>query len=166
MSYFLFGKFDLIKNSEMIQKVKSYGNKKGVYFLFDEEITIYEEIHRMCKEQGVQGNTTFALTSLNQPYNSSDLLFPFDKYSHNELFPDNSKENFITCCRRNIERLFDCLKALSEICCLVQLNILVVEGYDDNFATKTCILKEMEDDLLLQIENNGYIDSCIYCVIR
>ncbi len=166
MSYFLFGKFELIKDSNFIDTVKSYGEKRGVYFLFDDEITIYDEIFRMCDEQAIQGNTTFAVTSLNQPSNSSDLLFPFDKYTHDELFPDNTNEVFETYCRRNIECLFECLKALGEIGCFTPLTILVVEGCDDNFEKRTCTFEEMEDDILLQIGNNGYIDSCIYCIVQ
>lgn len=166
MSYFLFGRFDSIKDAKLINDVKSYGNERGVYFLFDEEITIYDEIHRMCDEQAIGGDTTFAVTSLNQPCNSSDLLLPFDKYSHDELSRNNSKEHFKTCCKRNIESLFECLRMLIKICCPAQLNILVVEGYDNNFEKKICTFKEMEDDLLLQIGEYGYIDSCIYYIVQ
>ena len=46
--------------------------------------------------------------------------------------------------------------------CPFHLEIFVVEGYDDIFERKNCTLKEMEEDLLYQIETESFIDSCIY----
>ncbi len=60
----------------------------------------------MIKEQGGKGNTLFALTSRNQATNSDDLLFPYDKYTNEQLFADNTRECFSQCCEKNLKTLF------------------------------------------------------------
>lgn len=162
MSYFMFGSFDLSQNKSRIQDVKLYGKTKDVYFWFDEEITFYSDIAKMCFEQSSFGNVRFALTSFNQKYNSSDLLFPYDKYTNEELFEGNSREYFYQCCRNNLNIVYDCLKRLMEISNPSCLEIFVVEGYDDVFQKRRCTLDEMKEDLLSQIESTSFIDSCIY----
>lgn len=132
---------------------------KDVYFWFDEEITFYNDIIKMCFEQNSFGEVKFAITSVNQKYNSSDLLFPYDKFSHEQL---KDKEYFSKCCRNNLKITIDCLRKLIEIPTLSNLEIFVVEGYDINFKRKRCTLNQMKEDLLFQIELERYIDSCIY----
>lgn len=165
MSYFLFGSFDS-KYKQLTQSIKSYGNKKNVYFYFNEEINFYKDILRMCDEQNLRREMIFAMTSDNQPCNSSDLLFPYDKFTNEELFKDPTRNYFKKCCRDNIEILFDCLQRLMEIFCPKQISIFVVEGYDTDFQKKKCTLMEMKQDLLRQIEANSFIDSCIYEILN
>lgn len=162
MSYFLFGSFNVNQNKMFIQNIKLYGEKNGVYFWFDDEVIFYQDITKMCFEQNSLGNVKFALTSFNQKYNSSDLLFPYDKYTVNDLFKDNSREFFYNYCENNLDILFDCLHKLMEVSTLSHLEIFVVEGYDDTFQRKTCSLDKMKEDLLIQIENSFFINSCIY----
>lgn len=162
MSYFIFGSFDLNQNKSSLQDVKIFGKRKDVYFWFDEEITFYNDIARMCLEQNSCGNMQFALTSFNQKYNSSDLLFPYDKYTNEELFKDKSREFFCQCCHNNLNIVFDCLKKFMEVSNPSHLEIFVTEGYDDAFQRKRCTLSEMKEDLLSQIEAASFIDSCIY----
>ena len=166
MSYFLFGGFNNKLSKQTIQSLKLYGNNRDVYFWFNEEINFYEDIHKMYHEQEIKKNCKFALTSKNQFHNSSDLLFPYDKYSNEKLFSDPTREYFKKCCENNINILFDCLKRLIELPNLDQIDILVVEGYDNNFIRKKCTLEEMRDDLLLQIEKTSFfINSCIYQIL-
>lgn len=40
----------------------------------------------------------FAITSRNQPRNSSDVLFPFDKFTNEMLFSDESRNFYKKCC--------------------------------------------------------------------
>lgn len=165
MSYFLFGSFNALKDEMILQKVKAYAKEKGIYIWFDEEITFYKEIQRMLTEQNSEGSIKFAITSKNQPYNSSDVLFPFDKFTNEALFADKSREFFKKGCRDNIDILFDCLKKIIDSFYFRQGEIFVVEGYDDIFQKKECNIDEMKRDLLLQIEDKVSIDSCIYYVI-
>ena len=162
MSYFMFGSLDSAKDKKKIQNVKAYGNERNVYFWFDDEITFYKDIQRMCTEQKSQGTILFAITSLNQHQNSSDLLFPYDKYSNEELFSDKSRKQFKKCCSDNLNIVFDCLKNLTETLNPLRMEIFVVEGYDDSFERRKCTLDEMKKDLLSQIEMTSFIDSCIY----
>lgn len=164
MSYFLFGSFNLIYDKKILQQVKSYASKKNVYIWFSKEITFYKEIQRMLEEQKSDGNIIFAITSENQPRNSSDVLFPFDKFASDVLFADESRNFYKQCCRNNIDILFDCLKNLMGSLHIRQAEIFVVEGYDDIFRRKECNLDEMKKDLLYQIEEKSFINSCIYHV--
>ena len=91
MSYFVFGSFDSPNSESLFDKIKKYGQNKGVYFWFNSEITFYPEIFKMCKEQASQKQVTFALTSSKQPSNSSDLLFPYDKFTNHELFSTGTR---------------------------------------------------------------------------
>ena len=49
MSYFVFGSFDSPNNESLFDKIKKYGQNKGVYFWFNSEITFYPEIFKMCR---------------------------------------------------------------------------------------------------------------------
>ena len=99
MSYFLFGAFNAVHNEEQLQQIKVYGWKNDIYIWFDDEITFYEDIQRMLIEQKAKGKIRFAITSKNQMYNSSDLLFPFDKFESKTLFADGTGELYRRCCR-------------------------------------------------------------------
>lgn len=160
MSYFMFGSFDCSQNKNWMQDIKAYGERKAVYFWFDEEIAFYGDLDRMCCEQNSFGNVRFTCTSFHQKYNSSDLLFPYDKYTSEELSRD--KKYFRQCCEDNLNIVYECLKKLMEVSELSSLEIFVTEGYDDIFGRKRCTLNEMKEDLLSQMEAASYIDSCIY----
>ncbi len=161
MSYFLFGSFHATQDKHCLEDVKSYGKQNDVYVWFDDEITFYREIATMCAEQHSCGTVRFALTSFRQKYNSSDLLFPYDKYTNDEFFQDQSRVSFCRCCRSNLDIVWDCLRKLMELAAPSCLEIFVVEGYDDVFQRKPCTFDEMKEDLLAQIET-GFVDSSIY----
>lgn len=164
MSYFLFGSFNATYDRELLQQVKFYANERNIYIWFNKEITFYKEIQRMLEEQKSDGNVKFAITSENQPHNSSDVLFPFDKFGSEELFADESRNFYKQCCEDNIDILFDCLKNLMNLLHVRQAEIYVVEGYDDVFQKKVCNIDELKLDLLFQIEGKVSLDSCIYSV--
>lgn len=162
MSYFLFGSFNSLEEEQVIQSIKEYGKAEGVFFWFNEEIDFYEDIFRMCNEQESQKDIVFAITSSNQPRNSSDLLFPYDKFTNEELFSDISRKYFKECCENNLKILFDCLKKLLELFQPNKIDIFVVEGYDDNFQRRECSIDDMFQDIENQVINSFSIDSCIY----
>lgn len=164
MSYFLFGTFNAIYNEDMLQQIKASAKEKGIYIWFNDEKEIYNEIQRMLMEQKSKGNTKFVITSQYQPYNSSDVLFPFDKFESDVLFADKSRSFYKECCKENLDILFECFKNLFNSLNASQMEIFVVEGYDDNFSRKICNIDEVKRDLLFQIENELSIKSCIYFV--
>lgn len=164
MSYFLFGTFSALQDEKTIQNIKAYVKKKDIYIWFNEEITFYKEIQRMIIEQKSKGNIQFAITSMNQPWNSSDVLFPFDKINSEVLFADETGEFYKKICRSNINILFACLNKLKSLVDMKDWEIFVVEGYDDVFHKKKGNLDGIKKDLLMQIENKAAIDSCIYYV--
>lgn len=164
MSYFIFGSFKLEHDKMLLQQMKSRLMEKKIYLWLNEEITFYKEIQRMFEEQTSEGNIRFALTSENQPCNSSDLLFPFDKYDSDTLFADESRAFYKQCCRENLELLIDCLKMIIYLLHIKELEMFVVEGYDNVFHKKVCGIEELKQDMLCQIEENMSVDSCIYCI--
>lgn len=166
MSYFLFGSFNASQDKKIVQDIKEYVKKKDIYIWFNEEITFYKEIQRMLLEQKAGGNIQFAVTSINQPHNSNDVLFPFDKVIQEVLFINGTRDCYKKCCRSNIDIVFDCLHKLMDSFDVRDGKIFVVEGYDDIFQRKKCNLDEMRSDLLMQIENEISIASCIYYVNR
>lgn len=165
MSYFMFGTFYASCNKKVMQDVKSYGKERGTYIWFNEEITFYKEIQRMLIEQKARGNVSFAITSENQPYNSNDVLFPFDKFTDESLFSDITGGYYKQRCRDNIEVLFQCLNKLFVSFHAIQCEIFIVEGYDDNFQKKRMNVDKVKRDLLLQIEDYMSINSCIYYIL-
>ena len=166
MSYFLFGTFNASWDEKKLQQVKTYGKNKNIYIWFNEEIDFYKDIYSMLNEQNSKGKIKFAITSENQPCNSSDVLFPFDKFTNEVLFEDETRGFFKKCCRENIDILFDCLKKMFDMLHIVQCEIFIVEGYDDVFQRKMCSLDEMKRDILGQIEESADIVSCIYVLNR
>lgn len=164
MSYFLFGTFDTMHDNAVLKKVKELGEEKNIYIWFNEEIIFYEEIQRMLMEQKAEGKIKFAITSKLQPSNSCDVLFPFDKFTNEALFADETRSFYKECCRDNIDILFEFLNDLIKLLNIVQVVMFVVEGYDDTFHQKVCTIDDMKNDLLYQVENKVSIDSCIYCV--
>lgn len=164
MSYFLFGAFNAVYNEEQLQQIKVYGWENDIYIWFDDEITFYEDIQRMLTEQKAKGKIRFAITSKNQMYNSSDLLFPFDKFESKTMFADGTGELYRRCCRDNLNILFDFLDKMFEIFHMEQTEIYIVEGYDVVFRKKVCSMEEMKEDILWQAEYTQDINSGIYYV--
>lgn len=164
MSYFLFGAFNSVNNVKKLQQIKANGLENDIYIWFDEKITFYKDIQRMLTEQKAKGKIRFAITSKNQMYNSSDLLFPFDKYESKVMFADGSGELYRRCCRDNLNILFDFLDNMFKAIYMEQVEIYIVEGYDVAFHKKVCGIEEMKEDILWQVEHTQNIDSSIYYV--
>ena len=164
MSYFLFGTFSALQDEKIIQNIKEYAKEKDIYIWFNEEITFCNDIQRMIIEQKSKGNMQFAITSTNQPWNSSDVLFPFDKTNSEVLFSDETGEFYKRICRSNINILFACLNKMKSLFDMNDWEIFVVEGYDNVFHKKKGNLDGIKNDLLLQIVDKKTIDSCIYYV--
>ena len=164
MSYFLFGAFNSVNNVKKLQQIKANGLENDIYIWFDEEITFYNDIQRMLTEQKAKGKIRFAITSKNQMYNSSDLLFPFDKYESKVMFADGSGELYRRCCRDNLNILFDFLDNMFKAIYIEQLEIYTVQGYDVAFHKKVRVIEEMKEDILWQVEHTQNIDSSIYYV--
>ena len=101
MSHFVFGCFNSdVVTSEVIDELKTGAQNRDVFIWFDSQLEFYSDISKMIKEQGGKGEFLFALTSRNQPSNSDDLLFPYDKYTNEQLFADETREYFSRCCKK------------------------------------------------------------------
>lgn len=163
MSHFIFGCFNSdIVVSGQTEELKKMAQKKDVLIWFDNEIDFYPDITKMIKEQGGEGCVLFTLTSRNQPSNSDDLLFPYDKYTNEQLFEDKTREYFSQCCKDNLETLFWCLQVMIQRLKPRLFQVFVTEGYDCNFIKKCMILDEMKSDIQQQVLTSFSLDSCIY----
>lgn len=166
MSHFIFGCFNSdIVVSEQISKLKKMAQNKDVMIWFDNEIDFYPDISKMIKEQGGKGIGLFALTSRNQPNNSDDLLFPYDKYTNEQLFEDKTRKDFSQCCKDNLEILFWYLQIMIQNLKPRLFQIFVTEGYDCDFVKKYMILGEMKSDIQQQVLTSFSINSCIYQIV-
>lgn len=168
MSHIVFGDFKLdIMNEHSFEKIKKEAYSKGVLFHFNDEISFYKDISRMIQENAeINNNCTFCITSSNQEFNSDDLLFPYDKYTDNELFPyGDDRKHFEKLCFQNIMILKYAISSLREVLNVSNLRVFVVEGYDDNFTTLKCTDTEMIKDVFEQVINSFNLYSKIYKII-
>lgn len=163
MSHFVFGCFNSdVVTSEVIDELKTRAQNRDVFIWFDGQLEFYSDISRMIKEQGGKGKFLFALTSRNQPSNSDDLLFPYDKYTNEQLFADKTRAYFSQCCKENLEILFWCLKEMIQKLQPKLFELFITEGYDCDFIKKRIFLDEMEFDIQQQVLTSFSIESCIY----
>lgn len=163
MSHIIFGCFnsDTI-GAETIYEIKTKLYEEGLYLWFNDEMDFYPDVLRMIKEQKGKGESSYAITSQEQRYNSDDLLFPYDKYTNDQLFADKTREYFSECCKNNLNILFRCLYEMIQRIQPKNFEVFVTEGYDCNFSNKNVDLEEMEADILKQILTSFSIESCIY----
>ncbi len=165
MSHILFGDFksDYI-NKDLIEKLRKEVLKKGVLFHFKDEINFYNDVNRMIQENVNINNNTFCITSVNQKYNSDDLLFPYDKYTDEELFPNTEEDRtqFEKLCCQNIMILKNGISKMRELLQTQNLRVFIVEGYDDNFSIIKCSEDEMFQDILKQVINSFNLKPKIY----
>lgn len=165
MSHIVFGDFKLdLMNEHSFEKLRKEAYSKGVLFHFNDEINFYKDIRKMLLENvDIDNNCIFCITSSNQEYNSDDLLFPDDKYTEEELFPDgDDRKHFEDLCFQNIIILKNAILSLSEVLNVSNLRVFVVGGYDDNFITMKCNEAEMAQDIFEQVINSFNLKSKIY----
>jgi len=168
MSHIIFGDCTLSDcGREKIKELKRYSWGFDVYYWFEEEITFYPDVLVMLKENDRKGNLIkFCITSKNQKYNSEDLLLPYDKYTKEELFPDeNDRVIFEELCGNNLDILFDTLSYFLKELKPKRLRIFVTEGYDCEFEVVRCDLKSMLKRIREQSIAYSMIDSTIYELI-
>lgn len=93
MSHIIFGDFHKsIMSEETINKIKKELYFDNILIYFDKEINFNKEVVQMLAENfNIYNNRKFCITSISQKYNSEDLLFPYDIYSQEDLFPDGGR---------------------------------------------------------------------------
>lgn len=167
MSHILFGDFMIsYENYQKIDKVKQCLSQKGIRLYIDNEINFYSDIQLVLSEQSENKHRQiFCLTTDNQPTNSEDLLFPYDKYSNEELFPNGEERNiFNEFCKNNLEEFKQGIKCILEFVEIKKIRIFVTEGYDNQFEILHCSIDEMINHMLKQVISAYYIDSAIYYI--
>ncbi|MCM1386778.1 MAG: hypothetical protein NC231_05595 [Bacillus sp. (in: Bacteria)] len=164
MSYLLFGSFNASQNEKILKELNRYIKRGDIYIWFNKEINFNNDIQRMLEEQNSNGNIQFLVTSMNQPHNSDDLLFPFNKVRKEVLFADKTGEYYRIHCKYNINALFNGLYMMKKLYNMKDWEIFVVEGYNNIFQKTECNLAGMREDLLMQIEDKISIAPHIYCI--
>jgi hypothetical protein len=164
MSYFIFGTFVLDEFSERaIQDVKQAFLDKELILHINKELEFSSDINKMLLEHDSDFSTKFCITSFNQKFNSQDILFPFDKYTREELFPNGEdRTRFEELCAVNLKILKDAIAKAIEIIQLTSVRIFVAEGYDTEFKIVKCNLEAMFEEILSQVKNSFFLTSTIY----
>ncbi|MCB7306086.1 hypothetical protein NE683_18790 [Bariatricus massiliensis] len=160
MSHFLFGEYRKGQSND----VENYWDKNNVIFTFDNKIDFYPDIFTMVEENTTLTNRrVFCLTSNLQMKNSDDLIFPYDKYTNEELFPHGKDRSiYANFCKQNLAILAESLENFMKDVKPNSLRIYVVDGYDSNFRIVKCKLKDMIDDIYNQVINSFVLESKIY----
>lgn len=164
MSHILFGDFESqIINQDLINKVKEKLLHENILILFDHELDFSQEIEKMLDEHR-NGNThKFCITTTLQEYNSDDLLFPYDKYSNEELFPNGEdRVIFEKICLENLLILEKVINEMRELLSTKFLRIIVTEGYDTEFSIVRCSIHELVNEIQMQVINSFFLRSTIY----
>ncbi len=166
MSHILFGTCRIdSENTGKIDIVKRDMSKFGIKLWFDDEIDFYDDIQTMIIEQNNNSeyNYIFCITTNNQPTNSDDLLFPYDKYSYKELFPKgNDRNKFNDYCKKNMNKLHKFFLYFTKIVYPQNIKVFLTEGYDDQFDFLFCSIDEMISHILKQVEESHFLNSTIY----
>lgn len=164
MSHFLIGEF--VTNRIIESEQRTYGNK-DIYYYFNQKTDLCKDVCDTVKENvKLPEHDWFLITSKLQGKNSDDVLFPYDKYSNEELFPsDGDREFFEEKCISNLRLLFESLSQFIEDMNPVDLRIIIVQGYDTVFKEEKCTLETMFEDLQNQAINTYFLDSKIYNIV-
>jgi len=164
MSHFMFGEFDSDCFSEQMQEsAKREFQNKGLDIVFNQDVNFCDDIGIMLVENGGGICNRFCITSVKQKCNSDGAIFPDDKYSTIELFPNgDDRTAFNEICETHIRILKDAFSRTIEIMQINRIRIFVVDGYDTHFATLCCSLDHMFEDILSQVKTSFSLESTIY----
>ncbi len=165
MSHIIFGDFnkDLV-NQHMKNELKYALLLNGILIYLNEEVNFDTDVERMLKENSINLNKgVFCITSADQKYNSEDMLFPYDNYSEDELFPNGEDRTmFEKICFDNLQTLNKGIIKLRDILQPKNLRIFVTVGYDDNFKILKCSQNAMIEDIGKQVITSFNLESKIY----
>ena len=135
---------------------------------FDNEVDFYDGIKLMLQENpDSKNNHSFAITTKRQPTNSHDLLFPWDKYDSDKLFPqgDLDGQNLRSFCNINLDIFQDLFVKFKEIIRPRNMRVFVVVGYSPEFSIERFTIKEMVEDLKEQVPDRTMLDPVIYEIL-
>lgn len=164
MSHFMFGQFDSDDFLEQTQdRAKKELQNMNLNVFFNQELDFCNDIKKMISENGAGICFRFCITSIEQEFNSDDAIFPYEKYSDSELFPNgDDRTAFNEICESNIRVLKQALEKIIEIMQMKNIRLFVVDGYDNSFTTLCCSLDNMFDDILKQVKTSFSLKSTIY----
>ncbi len=163
MSYFISGAFTL-------------GCRQPNHFihdvLIDDNIVSFQKNTSFIRSSfsDVQINdellTAFTITSQSQPYNSESIIYPYDDYSHEELFPmgDDNVDRFLEICKTKLTALKKILNTLFEQFEPDEIFIIVSDGDDDGYEVLNCNVEQFIDELYRQVKKTGIYKSQTYRV--
>lgn len=164
MSHFIFGTFDSSVFSE--QKallVKEKLEQSNIKVLFNQELSFCNDLERMLENNGGSEYYTFCFTSTGQEFNSDDVIFPYDLYDEDELFPNgDDRSHFNNICGEHINRLKFVVEQLITMLNTKNIRVFTVDGFDDSFTKLNISIDGMIDDILEQVKITFSLNSKIY----
>lgn len=167
MSHILFGDCRILEeNYVKFDKVKKYLSDRGIKLYINNEINFYNDIHEILAEQKIDNKRIkFCFTSDNQLTNSDDLLFPYDKFSNEELFLDGDNRNvFKEICMKNLNYFQLSLEYFFKTIEPKEARIFVTEGYDNRFSEIHCNIDVMIKHIFKDVISSHFLDSTIYYI--
>lgn len=166
MSHFIFGTFCLDETKKyIVEDLKEELSAWGIILTVN-EFPYFEDISRMLNENLYASDVTkFALSSVRQPYNSDDILYPYDKYSNQELFDDSDNQiKFKELCLNHLNVLKKIINTINDNPYTTKVQIMISEGYDNHFLTQYMTVEEMVRDIYSQVISSFSLESKIYLI--
>lgn len=117
----------------------------------------------MLNEHKSRGKARFCITTVSQKYCSEDLLFPYDRYLPEVLFPNgDDRTQFEKICLHNLSILQKSINSIIDILNLDSLRIFISAGYDTRFNTIHCSVDQMIQRIYLEVIESFILDSTIF----
>jgi len=164
VSHFIFGTFDPSAFSEQTASlIKQKLDQSNINVFFNQELNFYNDLERMLKNSGGKGHNNFCITSTCQEFNSDDVIFPYDQYDEDELFPNgDDRSHFNNICGEHIKRLKIVVEQMITMLNPTNIRVFIVDGFDDCFTKSSINVDGMIADILEQVKTTFSLNSKIY----
>ena len=159
MSYLISGAFNL-KKSESYTLNDIMIDDCIISFQEDESV-----IHSfLSKGQSDGKSIVFSITSKSQKFYSENILYPYDDYSHEELFPmgDDNVDRFLEICKAKLIALKKVITSFVEQFELAEFIITISDGDDEEYEVFDCNIEQLINELYQQVEKNGIYKTLSY----
>ncbi|MDO4721068.1 MAG: hypothetical protein Q4A78_10440 [Peptostreptococcaceae bacterium] len=171
MSYYLFGSFSSKHRSdEQIRLLRETLKSRGVFVHLDEDLDwakparedlFWGDVKEVLKEHPCSHPYHFTFSSADQPCNGHDMLFPWDRYSFEELYPNGTddRSTFMECAAQILDRTKWALQQLILYFQVREMRVFIDGGFDNTFEVVSCTLEEMFEELKRQMWETGDFDG-------
>ena len=131
-----------------------------VQFLNSKEITSNSLLYNFVNAESI----CFTLTSKDQPSCADDLLYPFDRYDHDIIFPngDEDSSKFLEMCKEQLQILVNVIQHLCDILSAKKILLIVSEYDSDDLDRYACDEHGLLAQMFEQVSSTGIYKSAVY----